>query len=149
MSVKTTSKQLAKELGCDERTMARWRDRPDAPKSDDVAQWRAYMDANGLGRDTSKTKTQLQEAKLAEEIALLKIKRAQAEGSTVGVEEMAAYVAAFSARLDQLLTQKIEVELPPRVQGKDIVEIRREARAIHDEIRETYNSRLAEWKPAT
>ena len=122
-------------------------ERPDAPKGTDVAEWRVFMEQNGLGREASKTKTQLQEQKLTEEIALLRLKRAQAEGSTVEVADMAAYVAGFSARLDQLLTQKLEVELPPRVQGKDIVEIRREARAVHDEIREIYNARLHEWKP--
>lgn len=142
------AKKLAAALGCDERTITRWRKLPNAPTGDEIEEWKKFCLENGLGRDTSKTKTQLQEEKLRREIKLADLRIARETGAMVGVDEMASYVARFSARLDQLLTQKLEVELPPRVQGKDIVGIRQEARAVHDEIREIYNGQLDAWKPA-
>ena len=109
--------------------------------------WKAFLEANGLGREKSKTKTQLQEAKLVEEIAILRLKRAKEEGNSLPIEEMGDWAARFSAKLDQLLTLKLESEAPARVVGKDIVAVRAELRAVHDEIRGIYNSGLTEWKP--
>ena len=145
--VKIPNRDLAKLLGCALRTLERWQTVDGSPTSDDPDEWRAWIEANGLGRDTSKTKTQLQEQELVEKIALLRIKRAQAEGASIPLAEMGDFMAQFSARLDQLLTLKIETEAPPRVVGKDIVAIRAELRAVHDEIREIYNGNLSEWKP--
>lgn len=140
---------LARALGCDRTSLPEWRRRGDAPVDNNLETWREYCQKHGLGRFIQKTKTQLQEDKLRRDIKLADLKIAREEGNMVDVDTMANYVARFSAKLDQLLTQKIEVELPPRVQGKDIVEIRREARAVHDEIREIYNKALPEWKPST
>jgi hypothetical protein len=148
MSAKTDRKELCERLNIDVRTLDRWRKLEGAPTNYDSAAWIAFQVANGLGRDPSKTKTQLQEDKLRREIKLADLRIARETGAMVGVDEMASYVARFSARLDQLLTQKLEVELPPRVQGKDIVAIRQESRAVHDEIREIYNGQLDAWKPA-
>lgn len=123
------------------------REHPDAPATRDPAAWIAFCDAKGLRAPRSENKTRLQEENLRLDAELKRVKLREAEGAVVGVAEMGDFVARFSAKLDQLLTQKIETELPVRMQGKEIVAMRAEARAIHDEIREIYNAGLLEWQP--
>ena len=56
------------------------------------------------------------------------------------LDDVQAYLTRLSARWDQLLTLKLETEIPARIIGKDIVAARAEARAVHDEIREVCNA---------
>ncbi len=133
---------LADAFGVSRQQVWIWRKKPDAPKTPDDPAWPEWVDRNRVRSDGN-----LRDQKLQEEIAILKLKRRQAEGASMSIDEMGAFVARFSAKLDQLLTMKLETELPARIQGKEIVAVRQEVRAIHDEIREIYNAGLLEWKP--
>ena len=49
-------------------------------------------------------------------------------------------------KLDMLLRQKLEVELGPRMVGKNHAEIAIEGRLIHDEIREVLDNNIANYQ---
>ena len=49
-------------------------------------------------------------------------------------------------KLDMLLRQKLEVELGPRMVGKNHAEIAIEGRLIHDEIREVLDNNVATYQ---
>ena len=49
-------------------------------------------------------------------------------------------------KLDMLLRQKLEVELGPRMVGKNHAEIAIEGRLIHDEIREVLDNNIATYQ---
>ncbi len=140
--MKTVSRaKFAELLGFDEKSLRRWELRPDAPKERDVETWRAYIEAQALAKGaTGKSYAELKEDKLREEIDLLRLKKSKEEGRTVAVENVRDYLSRLAAKWDQLLLQKLEVEIPARLLGKTIVEARAEARAVHDEIREICNA---------
>jgi hypothetical protein len=135
-----SDEDLCDALACDNRTLRRWRKHPDAPGTNDVAAWAAFKERHGLGRGGSQTKAELQEEKLRRENRLLDLKIAREEGKTIFAEDVKAYLVSLSAKWDQLLTLKLETEIPARLIGKDIVAARAEARAVHDEIREICNA---------
>jgi len=145
--VSTRSQQLLDALECDERTLRRWRKLDGAPKGDDVAEWLRFKAAHGLGRGGSETKTQLQEEKLREEIALLRLKRARDEGATVLVADVREFLAQMAARHAQLLRMKYDTELPAKLAGKDMVGIRQTIAGTTDEVGEIVNKGLLEWTP--
>lgn len=134
-------RQRAKELGVDEKALRDWEKREDAPKDGKVETWQAYIEANHLAKGmTRKSYAELREEKIKEEIRLLKLKAQREEGKTLAHEDVRGYLARLSAKWDQLLTLKLETEIPARLVGKDIVAARAEARAVHDEIREICNA---------
>jgi hypothetical protein len=89
---------------------------------------------------TRKSYADLREEKIKEEIELLRLKKRKEEGKAISMEDALSYLGRLAAKWDQLLTQKLDVETPARLQGKDIVAARAEALAIHDEIREVCNA---------
>jgi hypothetical protein len=144
--MKTISRaKFAESLGCDEKSLRRWEVRPDAPKERDLDTWRAYIEAQGLAKGmTGKSYAELREDKIREEIALLALKRKKEEGKTYDAADVKRYLSQLGAKWHQLLTQKLEVDIPARLLGKNIVEARAEARAVHDEIREICNAGIVE-----
>jgi hypothetical protein len=100
--------------------------------------------------DRNNATSSFQEArtrKMTAEAELAQIKVAEAKHELISVPEAVDFMAHFAAKLNQLLTQKIETETPARLLGKDIVASRAEARQIHDEIWEVCNAGLNEWQP--
>ncbi len=59
------------------------------------------------------------------------------------IEVVRAMLKTLANKLDLLLRQKLEVELGPRMVGKNHAEIATEGRLIHDEIREVINNNIA------
>lgn len=86
-------------------------------------------------------------AKLRTERMIAELKLEQQRGELIDIDEMGEWVSRTAARWEQLLKLKLEIELPPKLVGKDIVAIRRELKRLHDEIREICNAGLDEWKP--
>jgi hypothetical protein len=86
-------------------------------------------------------------AKLRTERQIAELKLEQHRGEVISLEEMGEFMARTSAKWEQLLKLKLEVEAPAKIIGKGIVEVRRELRTIHDEIREICNAGIDEWKP--
>lgn len=144
-----SQRELARLLNVDEKALRNWiKARPDAPPVSDVDAWKKYAHDNNLGKGAcNKTIAELRAEKLAVETRLLHLKEQQAKGELVEVAEVRAYLAQLGAKFDQLLTQKIDTELPPRVLGKEIVGIRAEVLATHDEIRAAVNSGISQWTP--
>jgi hypothetical protein len=86
-------------------------------------------------------------AKLRTERMIAELKLEQQRGEVIPLDEMGDYVARLAAKWEQLLKLKLETEAPPKLIGKNIVEMRRELTLLHDEIRDICNSALDEWKP--
>jgi hypothetical protein len=141
--VKTKSdiRILADAIGVDIRTIHNWRKRADYPKNASAEDVRKWAEGLGLGRGSKHASyAELREQKLKEEIALLRLKKRKEEGKAIASEDVFAYLGRLAAKWDQLLTQKLDVEIPVRLQGKDIVAARAEAQLVHDEIRAICNA---------
>lgn len=128
-------------LSVDEKYLRVLQEREDAPESMDLGVWTEWLQGNGLAKAATRaTYSDLREQKIKEEIELLRLKKRKEEGKSIAMEDVLSYLGRLAAKWDQLLTQKIDVEVPARLQGKDIVAARAEALAIHDEIREVCNA---------
>lgn len=141
----TTRRALARVLGCNEATIRTHQAKGATPELGDVEGWRSLLSNTKASSDP--TYHELRNEKLATEIRLLKVKEQQAHGKLAAVETVRAYLAKLGAKFDQLLTQKIDTEIPARLNGKDIVAARAEARAVHDEIRQAVNAGISAWQP--
>lgn len=142
-------RKLATLLGCDEGALRKWEKLPDAPKSRDVEAWKAWVAAGHITRPQGSGYAAKREAKMEVETRLLLLKEQKERGRLAEIAEVKEYLARLGAKFDQLLSQKIDTELPARVVGKDIVAARAEARTIHDEIREAVNAGISQWTPST
>ena len=80
--------------------------------------------------------------KLKADRQLAELKLSQGRAEVVGADDVADALRRLGAKWDQVLTQKLETEIPVRMLGKDIVACRAEAREVHDEIREICNAGL-------
>ena len=141
MKAKPELHALAEACNVDVRTVRNWQKRPDYPKNALAGDVRKWADGLGLGRGAKHASySELREEKLREEIALLRLKKRKEEGKAIASEDVFAYLGRLAAKWDQLLTQKLDVEIPVRLQGKDIVAARAEAQLVHDEIREICNA---------
>lgn len=87
--------------------------------------------------------------KMRAEMELAQIKVAEAKNEVMSVAQGEEFIARFAAKLNQLLSQKVEIEAPARMVGKDIVAARAEARLLHDEIWEVCNGNLQKWSDPT
>jgi len=139
---------LAAALGVDEKALRDWEKRPDAPKERTVEAWQPYIEANHLGKGMTRASyAQLREEKIREEIRLLKLKAQREEGKTILVDEVSDFLKDWTANLDMALTAELEVNSPPLLAGKSVVEVREALRAVHDRIREATRNGLLKWKP--
>jgi len=90
----------------------------------------------------------MQDAKLSKlqaEAEMAQIKLATTKGDVISLPEKIEFMKIFAAKLNQLLIQKLETEVPARLVGKGIVEARKEARMVHDEIWDICNANIMEW----
>lgn len=140
-------KPVAEACGVDERTVRNWRKKDGAPNDGKIEDWLKFQASHGLGRGASKTKTELQEEKLREEIALLRLKRSREEGATVLVADVREFLGQLSAKHAQLLRMKYDTELPAKLAGKDMVEIRATIAGTTDEVGDIVSRGLLGWNP--
>jgi hypothetical protein len=144
-----TRTALAKALGVDEKSLRNWQKRPDAPKEKTVEAWAPYITANHLAKGMTRASyAELREEKIKEEIRLLKLKAAREEGKTIATAEVESFTKDWMATIDLVLTSELEVNAPPLLTGKSIVEIREAMRSVHDRIRDATAHGLLKWKPA-
>lgn len=138
---------LAKELGVARQALTQWRKREDAPAGRDVAEWIAYRDANGLGEAGPKMDYKvLREAKLVEEIDLLRIKKAKERRKMIDRDEVNALHHHIAAQQRSALYQKMETELPPKLDGLPAAEIRVQLRNVADELCDIMATLVAKWE---
>jgi len=91
----------------------------------------------------AKTMHEAKLKKLSAEAAMAEIKLAETRGELASISDTCDQLAIISAKFDQLITQKLDIEAPARLVGKDIVAARNECRMIHDEMRETIRAGMS------
>jgi len=139
-----TDAKLADALGISERQLARLKKTPGFPKKtakgwdiEEVREWRAEQ-----GGDEMKA------AKLAEIISrteLNKLKKADLEGRMIPIDEVKDLLAKLASGVRTKLYSLMESTLPPKLEGRDILEVRKILRESADEICAELGAKGEEW----
>jgi hypothetical protein len=146
---------LARELGLSRQAIydARSRFPEDAPKKEtgsrreNLAAWQKFCSEKLIGKDTAtQTLADLKAQLMQREIKLRDMKIARESGETIDREVVEEMLGVLAQKLDLLLRLKLEVELGPRVVGKNAAEANLEGRMMLDEIREVVNNNIATFE---
>jgi hypothetical protein len=146
-NARPTWAKVAEHLGCSREALDNLRKLPGAPTEKDAAKWAEWVTANGHLKGGSRRLTEIKILIAEEELKKRRRENAVAEGELIPREIAGEAASRAMGQLARILTQKLEVEAPARLQGKDIVGIRRELRTVHDEIADQWNSELELWQP--
>jgi len=145
-----THTALARALNVSATAIRNWqREYDDAPKSWVEADWRDFIDRHGLGQAgprKSRRREELLVEKLASEVRLNQIKIAQAEAKLIPAEDVDNYLLFLAARVKSAMYQGFTTELPPKVAGLDVSDIRRLAREHADLVCVSMQNALEDWK---
>lgn len=152
--VKDTS-ALARELGLSRQAIydARARFPEEAPKKEagsrreNLAAWQKFCAEKLIGKDTAtETLAELKAQLMQREIKLRDMRIARESGEMIASEVVDQMLGTLAQKLDLLLRLKLEVELGPRLAGKNVAEVNFEGRLILDEIREVINANIATFE---
>ena len=150
MSEHKTHTALARALNVSATAIRNWqREYDDAPKAWIEANWRDFIDRHGLGQAgprKSRRREELLVEKLASEVRLNQIKIAQAEAKLIPAEDVDNYLLFLAARVKSAMYQGFTTELPPKVAGLDVSDIRRLAREHADLVCVSMQNALEDWK---
>ena len=150
MSEHKTHTALARALNVSATAIRNWqREYDDAPKAWIEAEWRDFIDRHGLGQAgprKSRRREELLVEKLASEVRLNQIKIAQAEAKLIPAEDVDNYLLFLAARVKSAMYQGFTTELPPKVAGLDVSDIRRLAREHADLVCVSMQNPLEDWK---
>lgn len=150
MSDHKTHTALARALNVSATAIRNWqREYDDAPKAWIEAEWRDFIDRHGLGQAgprKSRRREELLVEKLASEVRLNQIKIAQAEAKLIPAEDVDNYLLFLAARVKSAMYQGFTTELPPKVAGLDVSDIRRLAREHADLVCVSMQNALEDWK---
>ena len=150
MSEHKTHTALARALNVSSTAIRNWqREYDDAPKAWVEAEWRDFIDRHGLGQAgprKSRRREELLVEKLASEVRLNQIKIAQAEAKLIPAEDVDNYLLFLAARVKSAMYQGFTTELPPKVAGLDVSDIRRLAREHADLVCVSMQNALEDWK---
>lgn len=145
---------LARELGLSRQAIYDARSRfSDAPKKhedgkrENLAAWQEFVGAKLIGKDVgTKNLADLKAELMREQIALARAKNHREAGDVIDREIVEAMLVTLGQKLDLLLRLKLEVELGPRVAGKNAAEANVEGALMLDEIREVVNGNIAKFE---
>jgi hypothetical protein len=147
MSETLTWKDLAKKLNTTGQSLNAWKRLDGAPNEPDVEQWKAFRSQRLLGKDTAtKTLADLKAELMREQIELARSKNKRESAEVIDREVVEAMLVTLGQKLDLLLRLKLEVELGPRVVGKNAAEANLEGSVILDEIREVIEGNIAKFE---
>lgn len=150
MSEHKTHTALARALNVSATAIRNWqREYDDSPKAWVEAEWRDFIDRHGLGQAgprKSRRREELLVEKLASEVRLNQIKIAQAEAKLIPAEDVDNYLLFLAARVKSAMYQGFTTELPPKVAGLDVSDIRRLAREHADLVCVSMQNALEDWK---
>lgn len=150
MSEHKTHTALARALNVSATAIRNWqREYDDAPKAWIEAEWRDFIDRHGLGQAgprKSRRREELLVEKLASEVRLNQIKISQAEAKLIPAEDVDNYLLFLAARVKSAMYQGFTTELPPKVAGLDVSDIRRLAREHADLVCVSMQNALEDWK---
>jgi hypothetical protein len=111
------------------------------------APFRVGAAQRGLGRDRGSPEIAALKAELLrEQISKLRDNNLREADTVVDAEVVSAMLKTLANKLAMLLRQKLEVELGPRMVGKNHAEIAIEGRLIHDEIGEILANNTANYQ---
>lgn len=128
---------LARSLGFTTRSLRDWRKLPGAPTEPDLAAWQAFIDANDLGTAGNRVgagREELLKEKLRKEIELAGIKIDKERRRSIPRSEVDALLLHIATRQKTLLYQRLETELPPKLDGLSAAETRPILRKVADDI---------------
>ena len=145
---------LAKELGLARKSIYEARQRfPEAPKKhadgkrENLLAWQSFCADNLIGKDVStKNLADLKAELMREQITLARSKNRRENSEVIDKEVVEEMLVVLGQKLDLLLRLKLEVELGPRVAGKNAAEANVEGAVILDEIREVINSNISKFE---
>lgn len=152
--VKDTS-ALAKELGLNRRAIydARAKYPNEAPKKEagsrreNLHAWQRFCAEKLIGKDVAtQTLAELKAQLMQREIKLRDMKIARESGEMIDRQVVHDMLGILAQKFDLLLRLKLEVELGPRIIGKNAAEANLEGQMILDEIREVVNANLATFE---
>jgi hypothetical protein len=142
-----TWKALGEKLETSMQSMHRWRQLDDAPAEPDLEKWKAFKARLNLGRDRLTTDLGSLKAELMrEQIELARAKNRREAGDVIDREIVEAMLVTLGQKMDLLLRLKLEVELGPRVIGKNAAAANVEGGVILQEIREVINANIAKFE---
>lgn len=132
--------ELAKRLGYSRAAIYLWREMEGAPETTDLVQWQAFIEQHGLGNTGTKSLTELKAAVEAEKLRKLRRENEVAEGQLLRREVLGPYLRGRASTFARLCRVTLEQELPPRLQGANISEIRATMREAVDSLIHRYNT---------
>ena len=142
-----TWKALAAKLETTLQSLHRWRSMDGAPTEPDLEAWQAFKARQNLGRDRLTPDLGALKAELLrEQIKRERARNARESADVIDREVVETMLASLGQKLNLLLRLKLEVELGPRMVGKNAAELCVEGALIVDEIREVVNANLATFE---
>lgn len=142
-----TWKALAEKLETSLQSLHRWRQLDDAPTEPNLEAWQSFKTLRTLGRDRPTSELAVLKAELLrEQIKRERARNARESGEVIDREVVETMLVTLGQKLNLLLRLKLEVELGPRMVGKNAAEVCVEGALIVDEIREIINANLATFE---
>lgn len=140
--------EVSARLGTTARQWVTYSKRPGFPakteKGYDLAALAAWK-AENVGHKSDATLKAAKAEKLAEEIALLRLRRAKEERKYVSIDDVNELHRTMALKLRALLYSKLENEMPPKLAGCDALTIRKYGRALADELVKTLSGEVEKW----
>ena len=142
-----TWKALAAKLETTLQSLHRWRQMDDAPTEPNLEAWQAFKARQNLGRDRPTSELVALKAELLrEQIKRERARNRRESAQVIDREVVETMLVTLGQKLDLLLRLKLEVELGPRMAGKNAGEANVEGGEILAEIREVVNANLATFE---
>ncbi len=130
-SPKPTWSNLAAEYGVARTTIAAQRRKTGSPNTPDKSEWDIF-----LKTQTPNKILELREENLRLDAEIKRAKLATVQRETVNLSDMEEWVSVLASKIEQILRQAFDVDVPSRIAGLNVTEAREESRKIHDDVRE-------------
>ncbi len=144
---KETQRAVAAALRISTESIRLYRKLKGAPAGWNIEEWRTFVEQRGLNKASSDVLSELKVLIAQEELKKKGRENAVAEGRIIEQETVSDFLRDWMAKMDLLLSSELEVNAPPLLAGKSILEVREEMRRIHDRIRDATKNGLLKWQP--
>jgi hypothetical protein len=144
---KETQRAVAAALRISTESIRLYRKLKGAPAGWNIEEWRTFVEQRGLNKASSDVLSELKVLIAQEELKKKGRENAVAEGRIIEQETVSEFLRDWMAKMDLLLSSELEVNAPPLLAGKSILEVREEMRRIHDRIRDATKNGHHKWQP--
>ena len=145
----TSRSGLARALGFSHAAINKWqKDRPDAPKTLDEGEWRAFIERNELGTAGNRNEPGYNEARtqsLIWQTKLIKIRVAKEQRKLIPADEVDSFLLFLASRIKSGVYQSFCQEAAPKLPGLDVTDIRRMLRESADVLIVSWQTMLDDW----